>query len=158
MKPRAGGVLQPPVTIPPKPGKRSAKLRIIDPVRLPSNWEMRSLSDADAPKKRADCAGIPKPCPFLDCRHHLWLRLQQEQPGNPQAGKQGETTFRPSTMQSCSLDVAEKGASFEEIGELLGMDSTRGRQIAQAALEKLKARCAELGVQDSELDALMEAL
>lgn len=42
-------------------------------------------------------------------------------------------------MQSCALDVAEKGASFEEIGEFLGCDSTRARQIAAAALEKLKA-------------------
>jgi hypothetical protein len=150
MKPRAGGVLQPPVSIPPKP-KRSTKLRIIDPVRLPPSWEMRSLSDEGAPRTRAQCKDMPRPCPYVSCRHHLWLRLKQEQPGNPQAGKQGDTTFRPATMQSCSLDVADKGASFEEIGQLLGMDSTRGRQIAQAALEKLKA----LGV---NVDELLEAL
>jgi hypothetical protein len=87
----------------------------------------------------------------VSCRHHLWLRLKEEQPGNPQAGKQGETTFRPSSNQSCALDVADSGASFEEIGEFLGMDSTRARQIAQGALEKLKA----LGV---DVEALLEAL
>jgi hypothetical protein len=146
-RPRAGGVLQPPVSIPPKP-KRSTKLRVLPPpLQLPAGWEMRE----GVPATRADCAGVPRPCPYVSCRHHLWLRLKQEQPGNPQAGKQGDTTFRPATMQSCSLDVAEKGASFEEIGQLLGMDSTRGRQIAQAALEKLKAR----GV---NVDALLEAL
>jgi hypothetical protein len=128
--------------------KRSPKLRIIPPLQLPPEWEMR----AGVPRTRGDCGNEPRPCRYVECRHHLWLRLKEEQPGNPQAGKQGETTFRPSTMQSCALDVADKGgASFDEIGELLGMDSTRGRQIAQAALEKLKAR----GV---NVDALLEAL
>lgn len=147
MKPRAGGVLQPPVDIPPKPARRSMRLRVIQTLQLARDWELRG----GTPRTRGDCASVPRPCPYISCRHHLWLRLKQEQPGNPQAGKQGDTTFRPSTMQSCSLDVADRGASFEEIGELLGMDSTRARQIAQAGLEKLKA----LGL---DVDTLMEAL
>jgi hypothetical protein len=133
----------------PRSRRRSQRLRIIEPLQLPADWEMRS----GVPETRADCANVPRPCPYVACRHHLWLRLKQEQPGNPQAGKQGETTFRPSSMQSCSLDVADKlgGASFDEIGELLGMDSTRARQIAQAALDKLRAA----GV---DVDELVEAL
>lgn len=156
MKPRAGGVLQPPVEIPRKEaGKRTPKLRIVPPLQLPPDWEMRS----GVPASRAHCKDIPKPCPYVSCRHHLWLRLSEEQPGNPQAGKQGETTFRPSSMQSCALDVADNGgASFEEIGVFLGMDSTRGRQIAQAALEKLKKACADLELDDPALKRMLEAL
>jgi hypothetical protein len=127
--------------------RRSPKLRIVPQLQLPAEWEARSLASSGAPRTRGDCANVPRPCPYVDCRSHLWLRLQQEQPGNPQAGKQGETTFRPSTMQTCALDVAERGASYEEIGEHLGMDSTRARQIAQAAIEKLQEQHPELAAQ-----------
>lgn len=115
--------------------RRTAKLRVVAALQLAPDWKV----EPGVPRTRAECVDGPRPCPRIACRHHLWLRLKEEQPGNPQAGKQGDTTFRPSTMQSCSLDVAEKGASFEEIGNVLGMDSTRARQIAQAGLEKLKA-------------------
>lgn len=123
--------------------KRSPKLRVVSPLQLPPDWELR----AGVPRTRADCANVPRPCPYIACRHHLWLRLQQEQPGNPQAGKQGLTTFRPATMQSCALDVAERGASYDEIGDYLGMDSTRARQIAQGAIEKLQDEHPELAAQ-----------
>lgn len=148
------GEIEPPAPandneLPRRARRRSQRLRIVEPLQLPPNWEIKS----GVPATRADCANVPRPCPFLSCRHHLWLRLQQEQPGNPQAGKQGGTTFRPSTNQSCSLDVADRpgGASFDEIGDLLGMDSTRARQIAQAGLDKLRAA----GV---DVDELLEAL
>lgn len=120
----------------PRPRRRSVKLRVVDALQLPEDWEIKP----GVPATRADCINGPRPCSYLSCRHHNWLRLQSENPGNPQAGKQGETTFRPASMQSCALDVADKGAaSFEEVGRYLGCDSTRARQIAAAAIEKLRA-------------------
>jgi hypothetical protein len=128
-----------------------SKLPVIQPLQLEPEWELR----AGVPETRGECRGGQRPCPYVSCRHHLWLRLQEEQPGNPQKGRQGPTTFRPATMESCSLDVAERhaqqGVSFDEIGELLGMDSTRARQIAKGALLKLKT----LGV---DVDTLLEAV
>jgi hypothetical protein len=132
--------------------RRSSKLRVVAPLQLPPDWEMRSLKWPGAPKTRDECRGLPRPCPYVGCKHHLWLRLQEEQPGNPQAGKQGETTFRPSTMNTCALDIAEQGgASFDYIGEVFGMDPTRGRQIAQLGLEKLRE-------DGHDVDELLEAL
>jgi hypothetical protein len=78
--------------------------------------------------------------------------LQEEQPGNPQAGKQGTSTFRPSTMNSCALDVAAQPQSFDAIGEMLGMHPTRVRQIAEQAIEKISAYEPELAA------ALLERL
>lgn len=129
--------------------KRSKHLRVVSPMQLPADWEIRSLNSEGAPHTRAECKlndwDKARPCPFLDCKHHLWLSLSSEQSGNPHAGKQGHTRFRPSTMMTCALDVADSGpASFAEIGAFLGFDSTRGRQIAQAAIAKLKKSNPEL--------------
>jgi hypothetical protein len=130
----------------PRP-RRSKKLRVVDALQLPDDWEMLP----GVPATRADCANVARPCPYLSCRHHLWLRLQSENPGNPKAGKQGATTFKPSSNQSCALDVAEKGATFEEIGRFLGCDSTRARQIAAAAIDKLR----DAGVDVDEMEQLL---
>jgi hypothetical protein len=121
----------------PERARRSARLKVVESLELPESWEMR----AGVPKTRTECRGAPRPCPYVSCRHHLWLRLQEEQPGNPQRGRQGATTLRPSTMDSCSLDVAERGrATYEEIGAMLGVHRTRVQQIEAAAVAKLRAR------------------
>lgn len=135
----------------PRKKRRSAKLRVITPLQLPPNWEIRSLKEPGAPKIREDCESQPRPCQYIGCKHHLWLRLSEEQPGNPKAGKQGETTFRPSTMNTCALDL-KRGMSVDEIGEHFGVHPTRVRQIAEGAIMKLFAINPELAA------ALMEAL
>lgn len=125
------------------------QLRVIPPLQLPPDWEIRSIKSPGAPRTRADCANVPRPCPYLDCtRGHLWVSLEDEQAGNPQAGKRGEARFKPSTMETCARDVAERGpSSFEYIGKVFGMDPTRGRQIAKAALKKLALAHPELAEQ-----------
>ena len=129
-------------------GKRSPRLRVVPPVQLPPDWEMKP----GVPKTRGDCANVQRPCPHLECSQHLWLRLQSEQPGNPKAGKQGATTLRPASPQSCALDVAERGATIEQIAGYLGVHHSRVRQIAEGALAKIFAYDPELATK------LMEAL
>jgi hypothetical protein len=72
--------------------------------------------------------------------------LQSENAGNPKAGKQGATTLRPTSMQSCALDVADRGATVEQIAEYLDCDPSRVRQISQAAGYKLAWNLLEHGV------------
>ena len=128
--------------------KRSDSLRVVlEPLSLPPDWEIK----AGVPATRGDCVAGPRPCPYLSCRHHLWLVLQQDQAGNWQKGRHGETGFRPSTNETCALDVAERGAPSEEVGRLLGMDATRVRQLAAGALKKLLKR----GVRVEELLRVM---
>lgn len=116
---------------------RRRHLRIIDPLRIPTNWELKP----GVPATRADCPSTTDaPCPYVSCRHHLWLVEQRDRAGNPEFGAQGAATFRASTNETCALDVAELGpASFEEIAAMLGVDRTRVRQIEEKAREKLRA-------------------
>ena len=56
------------------------------------------------PRTRGDCAGVPRPCPYVGCRHHLYLDVS--------AG--GGLTFNFADLEpwelehSCSLDVVEQ--------------------------------------------------
>jgi hypothetical protein len=116
-------------------GGRGRRLPVLEPLALDASWEMR----AGVPRARADCVGAPRPCPFVSCRHHLWLLEQESRPGNPAMGIQGETTIRP-VAASCALDVAARGGiTLDEVGEILGITATRANQIERAGLAKLRA-------------------
>jgi hypothetical protein len=84
------------------------------------------------PATRGECAGLPRPCPYVGCRHHLYLDVGKA------GGVKLSTTLDPSAMPaSCSLDMADRGEStLEEIGELLGVTRERVRQIEARAQAK----------------------
>lgn len=92
------------------------------------------------PKTRGECADVPRPCPFVSCRHHLYLDVKPNT---------GSITFNAPDIEphempaggSCSLDVAELGGStLHVVGRLLGVDRERVRQIEELALRKLSAQ------------------
>lgn len=132
------------------------RLPVLGAFSIPTDWEMKD----GVPKTRGDCPTV-RPCPYLACTKHKWLVLQQDRPGNPASGAQGETTIRP-IGESCSLDVADRGPhTLEEVGDELDVSATRINQIEQSALRKFKRRLRErLGedLTDAEvLEALMAA-
>ncbi len=121
--------------LPSRKARRSQNLRVVfEPFDPPRDWEAK----AGVPRNRGECIDGPRPCPYLSCRHHLWLQLGQDQAGNWQRGRMGSAELRPATVQTCALDVAEHGATSKDVGRLLGMDETRVRQIAAKAFKKLK--------------------
>lgn len=78
------------------------------------------------PVARGDCLDGPRPCPWLSCRHHLYLEVAGDgflRPNFPE--------IEPSEMQeSCSLDVADRGgAKLADVGALLNITRERARQI-----------------------------
>lgn len=95
------------------------------------------------PRTRGDCESIPRPCPFVGCRHHLLLDVRS----GGMISAQAEDLW---TMEeTCSLDVAEKAArnarkgapealTLERVGELLGVTKERVRQLEKRALRVLK--------------------
>lgn len=113
---------------------RSPALQVMQPISLPSSWEIKS----GVPATRAECCDGPRPCEYVECRHHLWTSLHLDQRGNPKKGRQGASTLRPLTMETCALDVAEHQNSYTAIGKLLGINPTRVRQIEALALAKLE--------------------
>lgn len=124
------------------------RLPVLGALSLPSDWDMKD----GVPRTRAECADGERPCRYVSCRQHLWLVLQQDRPGNPSTGSQGETTLRP-IGDSCALDVADRGAhTIDEVGEILGVTGTRANQIELSALRKLRAA----GVTLEDLLALLD--
>lgn len=87
------------------------------------------------PKRRCDCAKVPRPCPYVGCRYHLYLDVDEST---------GAITFRfPRTpvselRESCALDVADRGEHrLQEIGDFLRVSREYIRQIEERGLKKM---------------------
>lgn len=90
------------------------------------------------PRTRAECDQVERPCPFLSCRHHLYLDV------NPQTGsiKFNFPDVEPWELtETCALDVADRGGvTLEEVGSILNLTRERIRQMETRALVHLKDR------------------
>lgn len=87
------------------------------------------------PKTRADCAHVPRPCPFVSCPHNLRVSIASD-------GRVHDLTG-DTLPSSCALDVVDQhpdGLSLAEIGARMGISRQRADQIAREALRKLAAR------------------
>lgn len=111
------------------------------------------------PRTRADCAGGPRPCPFVSCRHHLALDVSEATATT--MGEQYRPVFTPLALQddpaealramthTCSLDAAEAGPlTLEEVGEALGCTRARAQQLEVIALAKFTRRMAGVDFED----------
>lgn len=93
------------------------------------------------PLTRAECATVPRPCPFVSCRHHLYLDVTRY--GSIRLNF--PTRDPHELVESCSLDVAERGAhSLEEVGPFLNITKERVRQLELELLATLETRRGEL--------------
>ena len=105
------------------------------------DWERRLLElfpleeDSERPKTRADCAKLPRPCPYVSCRWHLYLDVTDR----------GNLTLNFPDLEpdelpiSCALDVADQGPHrLEEVGLLMNLVRERVRQIEVDAKRKLR--------------------
>ena len=94
--------------------------------------------DIERPKTRADCKQEARPCPWVACKHHLYLDI------NPETGsiKINFPDLEPWEMKhTCALDVADAGAlTLEEIGLITNLTRERIRQVEVRGLIKLKIR------------------
>ena len=88
------------------------------------------------PRTRGDCDRVPRPCPYVACRHHLYLDVH-----SPRRIRPMFPGLEPEELpESCSLDLAERGGmTLGEVGELLGgVSRERIRQIQTVACRKLR--------------------
>ncbi len=92
--------------------------------------------DIERPKTREDCKQEARPCPWVACKHHLYLDI------NPETGsiKINFPDLEPWEMKhTCALDVADAGAlTLEEIGLITNLTRERIRQVEVRGLMKLK--------------------
>jgi len=92
--------------------------------------------DIPRPATRAACSAEARPCPWVACKHHLYLDV------NPETGsiKINFPDLEPWELeQTCSLDVADRGGiTLEEVGEIMNLTRERIRQVEVRGLLKLK--------------------
>ncbi|MHB1845651.1 MAG: sigma factor-like helix-turn-helix DNA-binding protein [Deltaproteobacteria bacterium] len=111
---------------------RRGRLEGDDPEELQLIQQIERLR----PKTRADCAGGPRPCLFVSCKHHLYLDV------NPKTGSV-KLNFPDKEIwelaHTCALDVADQGGiTLEEVGDIMNLTRERVRQVEAVGLEKLR--------------------
>jgi hypothetical protein len=94
--------------------------------------------DTERPRTREDCRDAPRPCPWVACKHHLYLDI------NPRTGsiKINFPDLEPWELEhTCALDIADNGGlTLEEIGLITNLTRERVRQVEVRGLLTLQAR------------------
>ncbi|MBT8492183.1 MAG: DNA-binding protein [Deltaproteobacteria bacterium] len=110
--------------------------------------------DIPRPKTRAECKGQSRPCPWVACKHHLYLDV------NPDTGsiKINFPDLEPWELsETCALDVADRGGiTLEEVGEIMNLTRERIRQVEVRGLLKLREASPspeEIGSKAEEMQA-----
>jgi hypothetical protein len=92
---------------------------------------------AAKPLCRADCANVPRPCPYVSCKWHLYIDVTES--GSLKVNFPALEPHELPARGSCALDVAEDGRhSLYEVCGLLNVTRERVRQIEEIALGKLR--------------------
>jgi hypothetical protein len=93
--------------------------------------------DAERPEAREDCASGERPCPFVSCKHHLYLDVSART-GAIKLNFPDLDVWEMS--ETCALDVADRGGTtLEEVGAIMNLTRERIRQVEVKGLAKLAA-------------------
>ena len=95
------------------------------------------VEEIEHPRTRADCVGGERPCPFVSCKHHLFLDVS----ARTGAIKLNFPDLEVWEMtETCALDVADRGGTtLEEVGAIMNLTRERIRQVEVKGLAKLAA-------------------
>jgi hypothetical protein len=95
------------------------------------------VEDVVKPRMREECANGERPCPFVSCKHHLYLDV---------SAKTGAIKLNFPDLEvwemneTCALDVADRGGTtLEEVGAIMNLTRERIRQVEVKGLAKLQA-------------------
>lgn len=122
-----------------RPRSKTIALRRLTRVELQRGAEMYPpVEDVERPRTREDCRDAPRPCPWVACKHHLYLDI------NPRTGsiKINFPDLEPWELEhTCALDVADGGGlTLEEIGVITNLTRERVRQVEVRGLLTLRTR------------------
>jgi hypothetical protein len=95
------------------------------------------VEGVERPVTRAECTSGERPCPFVSCKHHLYLDVS----ARTGAIKLNFPDLEVWEMnETCALDVADRGgATLEEVGAIMNLTRERIRQVEVKGLAKLQA-------------------
>jgi hypothetical protein len=107
-------------------------------------YPIADVQNVPRPTVRADCKQHAGPCPWVACKHHLYLDI------NPFTGsiKINFPELEPWELEhTCALDVAEAGArTLEQVGEITNLTRERVRQLESVGLSKLSLTANRYGL------------
>ncbi len=122
------------------PARRLTRAEIAEGVALAEYMDYRR------PENRSECRDGVRPCPFVACKHHLYLDV------NPVTGsiKINFPDIEVWEMaETCALDIAERGGlTLEEVGTIMNLTRERIRQVEVSGLEKLQAEDFAVDLED----------
>ncbi|HEY6034514.1 MAG TPA: sigma factor-like helix-turn-helix DNA-binding protein [Kofleriaceae bacterium] len=129
-----------------RPRRSRPRARTIAARRL-TTIELREVTStatlqAERPRTRAECQHEQRPCPWVSCKHHLYLDV------NPRTGsiKLNFPDLEPWELaHTCALDVADDGGhTLEEVGDITNLTRERIRQLELHGLLELRGRSRSL--------------
>ncbi len=105
------------------------------------------------PRIRADCAKVPRPCPYVGCRYSMYLDVAET--GSIIFNFPHLTPEQMPVDRSCALDLAERGGmTLEQVGVAQALTRERVRQVEVKALVKLFVKLTERGVSREDVTAI----
>ena len=106
------------------------------------------------PLTREDCKQVQRPCPYVGCRHNVYLDVTET--GTIKINFPWITPLDIPANMSCALDVAERGGvTLDDIASAINLTRERVRQLEQVAIDKIFIEnCCEGGILEGyECDA-----
>ena len=95
-----------------------------------------AMLQAFRPRRRSECRGGQRPCPWYGCRYHLGLDV------SPTGSIKLSPIDIEDMVESCAMDIADRvdagDVALDQVGELLGVSTERARQLEWAAMGRLR--------------------
>lgn len=127
-----------------RPRSKTIAMKRLTREEVRQGAELLPFMDYQRPTTREACASGVRPCPYVSCKHHLFVDV------NPETGSL-KLNFPHLDVwemgESCALDVAGRGGiTLEEVGEIMNLTRERIRQVEVRGLLKLRMLAEDEGI------------
>lgn len=129
-----------------RPRSRTIPMRRLTRAEIAEGIALADQMDYRRPRNRSECIDGPRPCPYVACKHHLYLDV------NPSTGsiKINFPEIEVWEMrETCALDIADRGGiTLEEVGTIMNLTRERIRQVEVTGLAKLQAQDISVDIEE----------
>jgi hypothetical protein len=109
----------------------------VEPAPRHSSADALVLAFAWRPRIRAHCFSVPRPCPYVSCKHNNYLDILPR--GQLRLNHPGLEPDEVPAETSCALDVASRGEhTYDALAPVMGTSRPRVMQIANSAMRRIR--------------------